>query len=208
MSRRHAIPVLSGRIEPGAHVYLTFDDGPDPRWTPRVLDVLDAHRVTATFFVIGCAARQHPSLMRRIAAGGHQIGNHTWSHRHPWMLRAREAQREVRDGAAAIADAIGAAPRAFRPPHGRLRPCMIDEAQRGGQRVVLWSLSAIDWGPFGSPRRIAARLNRVRPGDVILMHDGRPRSNRPSELLEVLPGFLENLVRAGLPARPLPAPLL
>lgn len=200
MNKWHGLPPLTGRLDSSTCVYLTFDDGPDPRWTPRVLDVLDAHRAPATFFTIGCAARQHPALLRRIAASGHRIGNHTWSHRHPWMMSSREAQREVRDGAAAIADTIGLPPHAFRPPHGRLRQCMIDEAERGGQRMLLWSKSAIDWGPFGSAARIGARLNRVRAGDVILMHDGRWRINRPSELLETLPAFLDALAPRGLRA--------
>lgn len=204
MRKRHAIPPLTGRVDGSAQVYLTFDDGPDPGWTPRVLEVLDARQVPATFFVIGREARQHAALMRRIASRGHGIGNHTWSHRHPWMLTPRAAQQEVRDGAAAIADAIGVAPGTFRPPHGRLRQCMIDEAERGGQRLVLWSLSAVDWGPFGVAARIAARLDQVRAGDLVLMHDGQRRRNHPSELLEILPGFLNALAQRGLQAGPLP----
>ncbi len=197
MSRRHSVLAL-GRIAGSPHVYLTFDDGPDPVWTPRVLDVLAACQAPATFFAIGQSVQRYPALMRRIAADGHDVGNHTWSHRHPWWLSTRAARREVRDGFAAIADATGVAPRAFRPPHGRLRPCMIEEAERGGQRLVLWSVSAIDWGPFGAARHIAGRLNRVRAGDVILMHDGQRRINRPLELLTVLPAFLHGLAHEGL----------
>jgi peptidoglycan-N-acetylglucosamine deacetylase len=195
---------VTSHLRGSPHVYLTFDDGPDPRWTPRVLDLLETRQVHATFFAIGRAARQHPALLRRIAAGGHRIGNHTWSHRHTWTLSSRAARQEVRDGAAAIADVTGVAPDCFRPPHGRLRRCTIDEAARGGQRIVLWSVSAVDWGPFGSARRIAARLRRSRAGDVVLMHDGQRRINRPSETLAALPGVLDALARQGLPPAPLP----
>jgi peptidoglycan-N-acetylglucosamine deacetylase len=201
---RPVLPPLIGRVDGSRDVFLTFDDGPDPVWTPRMLDILRARHVQATFFTIGRAARQHVALMQRIVSDGHRIGNHTWSHRHPWTLATGAARREVRDGAAAIADATGVAPQAFRPPHGRLRRCMIDEAARGGQRTVLWSLSAIDWGPFGSAERIAARLNRAQPGEVVLMHDGRPAVNRPPALLAALPGLLDALAHRRLQAALLP----
>jgi peptidoglycan-N-acetylglucosamine deacetylase len=174
-------------------VYLTFDDGPDVEWTPRVLDVLAAAQAHATFFVVGRAAQVAAALMRRIAADGHEVGNHTYSHRHPWTMGEAAARCEVRDGAAAIADALGCAPRYYRPPHGRMRRCMVDEARRGGQTVLLWSLSAIDWGPLGRAPGIAARLGKVAAGDIVLMHDGHRSRNRPDELLRVLPGFLANL---------------
>jgi peptidoglycan-N-acetylglucosamine deacetylase len=201
-SRSARVPLT--RVDATPHVYLTFDDGPDPLWTPRVLDLLGARAVTATFFAIGRTARAHTALVRRIMIEGHALGNHTWSHRHPWWQSARRAQQDVRDGAAAIADITGVAPRTFRPPHGRLRRCMVEEAARGGQRVVLWSVSAVDWGPFGSPARVARRLTRTRAGDIVLMHDGRPHINRPSNLLDVLPAFLDALEYSKLPAAPLP----
>ena len=73
------------------HVYLTFDDGPDPRWTPQILDLLAQARMHATFFAIGECAQREPALMRSVAAGGHAVGNHTFSHRHPWLMRSRAA---------------------------------------------------------------------------------------------------------------------
>lgn len=179
-------------------VYLTFDDGPDARWTPRILDLLAQANVRATFFAVGRQAREQASLVQRIAACGHEIGNHTWSHRHPWTMLASTARKEVHDGAAAIADLIGRAPKFFRPPHGRLRRCMIEEAERGGQKLVLWNRSALDWGPLGAARAIAARLSAAQAGEIILMHDGGRGINHPEELVKVLPEFLSNLGRRGL----------
>ena len=179
-------------------VYLTFDDGPDARWTPRILDILAQANVCATFFVVGRFALEQVALVRRVAANGHELGNHTWSHRHPWTVLASTAREEVRDGAAAIADLIGRAPKFFRPPHGRLRRCMIEEAERGGQTLVLWNRSAVDWGPLGSARRIAHRLSAAQAGDIVLMHDGGRGINRPEELVKVLSEFLSNLSRRGL----------
>ena len=184
-------------------VYLTFDDGPDPAWTPRVLDILAAAGARATFFVIGQSVRAHASLVRRIAADGHEVGNHTYGHRHPWTMRETDARREVCDGAAAISDAIGHAPRAYRPPHGRTRRCMIEEARLGGQQTVLWNLTAIDWGPLGRAAGIAARLRSVKPGDIVLMHDGRLKRNRPDELVRVLPAFIGELEPRYLKPSPL-----
>jgi peptidoglycan/xylan/chitin deacetylase (PgdA/CDA1 family) len=179
-------------------VYLTFDDGPDPDWTPRVLDVLEQAGVKATFFAIGQQAQRAPQLMRRIYAAGHAVGNHTFSHRHPWFMSQRTARAQVRDGANALSDVLGVAPLFYRPPHGRRRACMIDEARRCGERVVLWDVSAIDWGPLGAADGIARRLEAVKGGDVILMHDGRNQHNRPDQLLQILPQFLRQLAARGL----------
>lgn len=196
-------PIIRGHGDGAVH--LTFDDGPDPEWTVRVLDVLAGAQAHATFFVVGRAARAAPELVRRVAAEGHDVGNHSYSHRHPWTIREARARDEVRDGAAAIADALGRAPRWFRPPHGRMRRCMLDEAERSGQRTVLWSLSAIDWGPLGHAAGIAARVRGVGPGDIVLMHDGRNRRNRPDELLQVLPRLLAELNQRRLSATSLAA---
>jgi peptidoglycan/xylan/chitin deacetylase (PgdA/CDA1 family) len=188
-----------------ACLYLTFDDGPDPDWTPRVLDLLDQAGMQATFFAIGEQALRSPALVRRIAASGHAIGNHTFSHRHPWSMSETAARAQVRDGARALSDVLGEAPRFYRPPHGRRRACMNDEAQAQGEQVVMWNLSAIDWGLLGSASRIGKRLARARADDIVLMHDGRNRHNRPEQLLEVLPAFLRSLRERSIASRVLNA---
>jgi peptidoglycan/xylan/chitin deacetylase (PgdA/CDA1 family) len=187
-------------------IYLTFDDGPDREWTPRVLDLLAAAGARATFFVVGKLARANPAMVRRAVAEGHAIGNHSWSHRHPWMVTCATARREVRDGAAAIADIVGHAPAHYRPPHGRLRRCAIEEARDSGQRVVLWNVSAIDWGPLGGAGRINARLDAVRAADIVLMHDGGWGINRPDQLTRVLPSFFDRLRRRSLTPASLATP--
>lgn len=179
-------------------VYLSFDDGPDSRWTPQTLDLLARANLRATFFVVGRRAIEQAALVRRIMADGHALGNHTWSHRHPWTMGALAARQEVRDGAAAIADLTACPPKYFRPPHGRLRQCMIDEAESGGQELVLWNRSAVDWGPRGVAPAIARRLAATQAGDIVLMHDGGHGINRPRELLKALPEFLASLDRRGL----------
>ncbi|HEX2493928.1 MAG TPA: polysaccharide deacetylase family protein [Steroidobacter sp.] len=185
-------------------IYLTFDDGPDPQWTPRILDLLSAADARATFFVIGEFVRRRPELARRIVREGHALGNHTYSHKHPWAIMSRTARAEVRNGAGAVCDAVGTAPAYFRPPHGRRRASMIQEARRLGEGIVMWDVSAIDWGPLGSADRIARRLSRLKPRDIVLMHDGRNRRNRPDELMHVLPVFLGSLRERGLRPELLP----
>lgn len=186
-------------------VFLTFDDGPDREWTPRVLDALAAAGILATFFAIGKQVRAHGGLVRRVRAAGHEFGNHTWSHRHPLLMGARRARREVQDGAKALADTLGESVKYFRPPHGRVRPCMTEAAADLGQELVLWDVSAIDWGIFGHRAEIARRLQRVGHGDIVLMHDGRNGRNRTDELVAALPAFLADLSRRDLAARTLSA---
>lgn len=197
MATDAAIQTLKRRLV-DARVFLTFDDGPSAEWTPQVLDVLLVHNARATFFVVGCRALKHAALLRRIAAAGHEIGNHTFSHRHPWSLSGIAARREVRAGSQAVSDVIGRQPKWFRPPHGRLRRCMAEEAAGIDQTTALWSISAIDWGWLATTDGISRRLDRVGVGDIVLMHDAVGKRNRPDKLLAVLPKFLSTLSRREL----------
>lgn len=187
--------------------YLTFDDGPDREWTPRFLDALSGADCRATFFVIGKLAMQHGSLLRAALAAGHVLGNHGYGHRHPWTLSREQARREVGDGADAIAQATGGRPTWFRPAHGRLSRSIVDAAGAHTQRIALWSLSAVDWGPFATSQRILARLGALCAGDIALMHDGPLRHNRPARTLEALPRLLALLAQKNLEPAPLPTSL-
>jgi peptidoglycan/xylan/chitin deacetylase (PgdA/CDA1 family) len=196
-------PPVRSLPERAGECFLTFDDGPDPEWTPLVLDALSAAGVHATFFAIGRLAQRHASLLRRVHAAGHTVGNHAYSHRHPWTLTRAQARHEVRSGADAIAQAIGVAPGWFRPPHGRLGVFLGEVAREERQRIALWAVSAIDWGPLATAPRIRARLRAVQGGDIVLMHDGPLRHNHPDRTLRALPDVLPCLARRG----PHPAPL-
>jgi peptidoglycan-N-acetylglucosamine deacetylase len=187
-----------GEYGTSAQVYLTFDDGPDPEWTPRVLELLAERGAVATFFMVGRRVRAHAGIVRAIVAAGHALGNHSFSHRHPWAMREAAARREVRDGAAALEDVCGQPVKMFRPPYGRVRRCMLDEAAQCGQVLVLWHRSAIDWGPFGRSAAIARRLRRIQPGEIVLMHDCVAVRNRPGQLVPVLPGVLRELRERGV----------
>jgi peptidoglycan/xylan/chitin deacetylase (PgdA/CDA1 family) len=185
-------------------IYLTFDDGPDPHWTPRILDLLERHHARASFFVVGQLASRFGSLLRQAHAAGHVIGSHGWSHRHPWTLGRVAAHREVRNARDAIQQVVGVRATWFRPPHGRLTPQLMAATHAWEQRVALWSRSAIDWGPLGRVDDIARRLDTVRCGDIVLLHDGPWLRNHPAATLGALPSLLARVQREGHALLPLP----
>lgn len=174
-------------------VSLTFDDGPDPGFTPQLLDILAEACVPATFFVIADQALKHPGIVCRMIREGHSVGSHGWTHRHPWLLSSTSARDQVVLANRALASLLGRTPRWYRPPHGAIRSSARQAAFQAGQHVVLWSRSAIDWGPLATTRGVTQRLCAVQDGDIVLMHDGRNRFNRPEVILEVLPMWLQRL---------------
>jgi peptidoglycan/xylan/chitin deacetylase (PgdA/CDA1 family) len=184
------------RLEP--YIYLSFDDGPDPVYTPRLLDILAVCGVQANFFVVGAECQRHPALLERIVNEGHTVGNHSFSHLHPWRISAARAREEVRQGFTAIAGICNRPPRFFRPPYGRLRKVMLDEAHALHSRTILWSRSAMYWGVFGTPAAVARRLADTQPGDILLLHDAVRLKNRPSATLRLLPGFIGACREKGL----------
>ncbi|RCV47902.1 polysaccharide deacetylase family protein [Marinitenerispora sediminis] len=156
----------------GAPLALTVDDGPDPRWTPMLLDVLAAHRVPATFFVVGARVTRHPELVRRVADAGHAIGNHTMTHPQPFAALPRsEIRREISGTQEAVRAAAGRAPTLFRAPAGGWSWTVLTTAREHGLTPVDWSIDPKDWREPGV-RHVTRVLTSARPGDVMLCHDG------------------------------------
>jgi len=168
------VPGAIWRLPPCLH--LTFDDGPDPDRTPRVLDALATRGVRATFFLIGNRVARAPRIVRRIAAEGHEIGNHGWDHS-TLALRSRTAIREqLMRCQEAIGDVIGRAPTLVRPPYGRRDYRFYQEAHRLGLTTMLWSFDSGDWLGLGV-RRLVRRVGSAKRGDIVLFHDGNPRAS-------------------------------
>lgn len=159
-------------------VALTFDDGPDPEVTPALLDVLRDANVRATFFVTGQQAAAHPGLIARMVSEGHQLGNHTWSHRCLPFCASRTVRAEINATDRAISDVTGTAPTWMRPPWGARAPWTLRELRALQKRVALWDVNSFDWRGE-SAEVIAARvLRNVRPGSVVLFHDRHPRGDQ------------------------------
>lgn len=157
-----------GRAGERGTVYLTFDDGPDPQWTPQVLDVLRRHDVHAVFFAVGQNVAAYPDLVARIRREGHLLGNHTWSHAKLTDLRNRAVADQL-DRADA---ALGGRVRCVRPPYGATDPRVAGIIEERGQRTVLWDVDPEDWARPGADRVVRRVLGRVHDGARILMHDG------------------------------------
>jgi peptidoglycan/xylan/chitin deacetylase (PgdA/CDA1 family) len=154
---------------------LTFDDGPNPTVTPSLLDLLDRHRVRATFFLIGRHVRAFPALAKEIAARGHTVGNHTDTHPALTFLPPRRIAEELGRCDDAIEAATGRKPRWMRPPFGFRGPQLGGIVRkRGGAGVVMWSAVAWDWKPQPA-EPVIQRLRRAQGGDIVLLHDGDHR---------------------------------
>jgi len=194
-------PTVSHGSRKHARVALSFDDGPDPEVTPAVLDALAEHGARATFFAIGRLLEAHPTVARRIAAEGHELGNHSWRHSRWQNFFGSSAQtREIARGARAIAAVTGRSTRPlYRPPIGLKSPPFARAAYQARLTLVGWSLRSRDT-QTRDPERIAARvLGRIRPGDIVLLHDGhdRPGLHRPA-CAQAVPLILQGLREKGL----------
>lgn len=182
-------------------VALTFDDGPDPAYTPAILDILKEYNVPATFFMVGRHVEQYPGLARRIADEGHTLGNHTWSHRSLVPLSVDYTRSEIMRSHEMIEQVTGVTPKYFRPPRGVYSAFALDLLRKEGYTTVLWNLTSQDWAELPA-RRIAAQvLNRTGPGSILLFHDsgnlisaeGGDRINT----LRALPRVIEGLQEEG-----------
>jgi peptidoglycan/xylan/chitin deacetylase (PgdA/CDA1 family) len=200
-------PNLIRLPEPGPRISLTFDDGPDPEITPRVLDLLDAAGQRATFFVIGRRARAHPEIAVEIVRRGHRVENHTETHPHLFACYpAGLLRREIVRAQESIAAATGELPRLFRAPAG-LRNPFLDWVLHGtGLRLVSWTRRGFD-ALESDPKAITRRLlDGLAPGDILLLHDGRAYGSRGGNpvVLEALPRVLDALDARGLRSVPVP----
>jgi peptidoglycan-N-acetylglucosamine deacetylase len=197
-------PVV-GRGPRRPELYLTFDDGPNPRATPAVLDALDEADVPAAFFMVGNFVRRHPALARRAADAGHLIGNHTTNHvKLHWHGPARIAD-ELDRAHATIAEVTGRAPRAFRAPHGYRNPFVTRATRRLGYRTFGWTFGVWDSDPIDALEIRRRVRRRLRPGAIILLHDGdgyAPDGDR-TPTARALPGIIADARAAGYQFRAL-----
>jgi len=178
-------------------IALTFDDGPDLAWTPRVLDVLARHAVRAAFFLVGRRALAAPGLARRIADEGHDVGNHTWAHRALWRLGPAATWREVTDGHRGVADACGRPPRFFRPPWGMTNLALFPALNRLGTPCVFWSLQPEGRRAIPPAIQVARVVAAARPGAIVDLHDADGVPGAGARAVAALPALIAGLREAG-----------
>jgi peptidoglycan-N-acetylglucosamine deacetylase len=169
-------------------VWLTIDDGPDPESTPRVLELLGRHAARATFFVVGAQVERHPELARQITDRGHTIGNHTRSHPSTsfWRATPRRSASEIDGCVAALLLANVPFERFFRPPVGIRNPFLDPQLASRGLDLVLWNARGFE-GAGRDPRAALARIvRRIRPGSILLSHEGGVRAEQRLVFLELL----------------------
>jgi peptidoglycan/xylan/chitin deacetylase (PgdA/CDA1 family) len=184
---------------------LTFDDGPDPVTTPRVLDALDAAGATATFFVIAKKAEAHPEVVREILRRGHAVGLHSYAHDRLFSLRSeRRVRADLEKGIAALTGITGARPTLFRPPIGHTNPIIARVADALDLVVVGWSIGARDGIAGASAAAVAARVRgRLHDGAIVLLHDASERGTHTP----VAADAIAEIVLAGREARMEPVAL-
>ena len=194
----HLLP-LAIRRGPGDRraVALTFDDGPDPVWTQRALEVLDQHGAKATFFLVGERARAHPEVVRAMVKAGHEIGAHGLCHRNLWWCSPGKTGEEIRRGVEILEELTGRMVRDFRPPWGMVNLAVYPWLRRLGLRCVLWSVQPEGLRPRSAADQAAYVLARARPGAIVDLHDAEGTPGAPARLLAALPAMLDGLRGAG-----------
>ncbi len=174
------------------YIAMTYDDGPHPQNTPRLLDILRKRNIKATFYVIGRSVNLYPQLTRRIVAEGHEIGNHTWTHPNLKTLSNADVRKELNSTRDIIVSTCGVKPRTMRPPYGALR-----QDQRAwiykeyGYPTILWSVDPEDWKRPGVSVVTSRIVNNTRNGGIVLAHD----LHKPT--IDAMPGTLDGLLRKG-----------
>lgn len=176
----------------GPYIAMTFDDGPHPSNTPRLLNILKERNIKATFYVVGQLAREYPQIIRRILAEGHEIGNHTYTHPILTKISDDRIRKELGDTHKALVDIAGYHPRTMRPPGGgtnaRLKQWFHDEY---GYSTIMWSVDPMDWKRPGVSVVTSRLVNGAHPGAILLAHD----LHKPT--IDAMPGTLDGLLAKG-----------
>jgi peptidoglycan-N-acetylglucosamine deacetylase len=178
--------------EAGRTIAITFDDGPSAKLTPMLLDMLKQRKIKATFFVVGQNAAEYPDILKRIAAEGHEIGNHSWSHPQLTRLSRSGVDAQMEKTNAAIRAAVGRDPVVMRPPYGATNATLNKHYEQDyGMKVILWSVDPLDWKYRNAARVEQGILSQTGPGGIILAHDIHPST------VAAMPATLDALLSKG-----------
>lgn len=175
-------------------IALTFDDGPHPENTPKILDILDEYKIKGNFFLVGNLAKRYPEIVKRIHRSGHLIGNHTYTHRSIKEKSIGWARGEIEKTHNIIKEITGEHPYYFRPPQGIFNPKFYKVAEDYGEYVVMWSIDTHDYKKPGVDVIVKNVLNNIHPGAIVLFHDG---GGDRSQTIKALPEIIKNLKKKG-----------
>lgn len=178
-------------------VALTFDDVPDPRFTPQILDILKSHGVTATFFANGHRIEKYPELFKRIHEEGHAIGNHSYSHPDFNRLTLDQFIKEIQKTEQAAYPYIHYYPKMIRPPYGEITEEQLQWAMAHSYRVVNWNVDSLDWKGIGKDEVIRNIMSGIRPGAIVLQHGGGGVGSNLSGTIQALPEVITRLQALG-----------
>ena len=167
-------------------IAITFDDGPHPKNTKRILDVLDKYNIKSTFFVVGVNVKNYPSALDQIVKNGHEIGNHTYSHSVLKSMSSDRIKKEIIDTEDALNDASVLAPKLLRPPCGLYDNKLLEVAKSKDYKIVLWTIDTKDWEHRSVDEIVNKVLGNIKSGDIILFHDYISGINNTPRALEIL----------------------
>ncbi|RKT08093.1 peptidoglycan/xylan/chitin deacetylase (PgdA/CDA1 family) [Streptomyces sp. 3211.6] len=200
---RPILELPQGPAAGGKAMLLTFDDGPDPRYTPAILDTLRRYGVRAMFFVCGEMATDNRDLLRRMAAEGHVIGNHTWTHPQIPQLSRSALESEIGRTSEVVEQAVGQPPLWFRAPYGAWNRAAFEIGADLGMEPLAWTVDSLDWTEPGTTTIVSRVLDGAAPGVIVLGHDaGGDRSQSVRALETYLPQLLGRGYRMTLPVLP------
>ncbi|NOV02274.1 polysaccharide deacetylase family protein [Paenibacillus sp. LMG 31457] len=178
-------------------VALTFDDGPDDKYTSRILDILKKEQVKATFFLIGEHAKQHPQMVKRIVDEGHAVGNHSWDHPNLVQADADKIRSEITSTDDEIKRITGKEPTLFRAPYGAVSSPVLEIASSTGHQLIGWSVDTLDWDGKSVVDILSNVRKEVRPGAIVLQHSAGGKKGNLNNTVEALPQIIAYLKQKG-----------
>ncbi len=191
-AKAQSVVYNSNNVHAGKKIALTFDDGPHPRFTPKILEILDKYSIKATFFVIGVNVKNYPNQFKSIFAHGHEIGNHTYSHKILKSLPQKEIEKEIFDTQREIDMICDYKPSLIRPPCGLYDKSLETIAEKLNSKIVLWAIDTHDWAHTSTNNMVKNVIRNIKDGDIILFHDyASGEYNTPSALEILIPILLE-----------------
>lgn len=179
--------------KPSKQIALTFDDGPDTKYTPKILDILKQHKVKATFFLVGRQIDLHPDIVKRIVDEGHVIGNHSWGHQQLNKLNAEDIKHDLDKTDQLFQKILGTAPKLFRAPYGAVSDTLKDEVKSSGREMIGWSVDTRDWAGESPEDMMKTVRRQMGPGGIVLMHSFGGKNGKLDNTVELLPKLIREL---------------